>query len=115
MEVRLNKLLGTAGICSRREADEWIAAGRVTVNGKTASVGDKVSEKDTVEVDGEIVRFPKSLYNNSLDLFGKESAVNRKNIPAKSASLRTTSRNNPENRANRKLWKKDSEQNRWKQ
>ena len=107
MEVRLNKLLGTAGICSRREADEWIAAGR-------ASVGDKVSEKDTVEVDGEIVRFPKSLYNNSVDLFGKESAVNRKNIPAKSASLRTTSRNNPENRTNRKLWKKDSEQNRWK-
>ena len=41
MEERLQKLLAQAGLCSRREAERWITDGRVTVNGRTASVGDK--------------------------------------------------------------------------
>ena len=41
MEERLQKLLAQAGLCSRREAERWIDDGRVTVNGKKASVGDK--------------------------------------------------------------------------
>ena len=39
MEERLQKLLAQAGLCSRREAERWIDDGRVTVNGKKASVG----------------------------------------------------------------------------
>ena len=43
MEERLQKLLAQAGLCSRREAERWIDDGRVTVNGKKASVGDKAA------------------------------------------------------------------------
>lgn len=51
MEERLQKLLSSAGICSRRKAEEYIIAGRVKVNGKTATLGDKADiEKDQVTV-----------------------------------------------------------------
>lgn len=51
--VRLNKFLAGTGLCSRRKADELIAQGRVTINGKTAQAGDRVQSTDTVRVDGE--------------------------------------------------------------
>ena len=54
-EVRLNKFLSESGACSRREADELIAEGRVTVNGKPAIVGTQVSETDDVRLDGDRV------------------------------------------------------------
>ena len=41
-EIRLNKYLSEAGICSRREADRCIEAGKVLVNGKVAGMGQKV-------------------------------------------------------------------------
>lgn len=50
MEIRLNKYLSEAGICSRREADAWIAAGKVTVDGKVATTGMKVTEEQVVKV-----------------------------------------------------------------
>jgi 23S rRNA pseudouridine2604 synthase len=50
--MRLNKYISESGVASRREADGWIAAGRVTVNGKTAGLGTQVAEGDRVEVDG---------------------------------------------------------------
>jgi 23S rRNA pseudouridine2604 synthase len=53
--VRLNKYISETGICSRREADAWIAAGRVRVNGAPAELGTQVSEGDSVEVDGKPV------------------------------------------------------------
>jgi 23S rRNA pseudouridine2604 synthase len=49
--IRLNKRLADLGFCSRREADAWIERGWVTVNGKTAGMGLKVSPHDTVSVD----------------------------------------------------------------
>lgn len=53
MEERLQKLLSVAGLCSRRTAEAWIAAGRVTVNGHTARVGDRADpERDEVCLDG---------------------------------------------------------------
>lgn len=54
--MRLNKYLSASGVCSRRKADEWIAAGRVTVNGVKADVGMSVSGRDTVCVDGRQIR-----------------------------------------------------------
>ena len=50
--MRLNKYISESGIASRREADAWIAAGRVTVNGAPAALGTQVAEGDRVEVDG---------------------------------------------------------------
>ena len=53
--VRLNKYLSERGIASRREADRLIEEGRVTVNGKTAEVGTRVTDFDTVAVSGKTV------------------------------------------------------------
>ncbi len=52
---RLNKFITDAGYCSRREADRYIAEGRVTINGTDAGIGDMVGDGDHVEVDGERV------------------------------------------------------------
>ena len=57
MEERLQKLLAQAGLCSRREAERWITDGRVTVNGRAASVGDKADlRRDKIMVDGPSAR-----------------------------------------------------------
>jgi 23S rRNA pseudouridine2604 synthase len=50
--MRLNKHIAESGACSRREADAWIAAGRVSVNGAPGALGTKVAPGDVVEVDG---------------------------------------------------------------
>jgi 23S rRNA pseudouridine2604 synthase len=50
--MRINKYISETGICSRREADKWIDAKRVTINGKTAELGSTVDHGDDVRVDG---------------------------------------------------------------
>ena len=61
--MRLNKFLAETGACSRREADQWIEAGRVTVNGAPAVLGTQVNEGDEVRVDGQPLRpRPKRVY-----------------------------------------------------
>ncbi|WP_266159233.1 pseudouridine synthase [Dyella silvatica] len=54
--MRVNKYISEAGLCSRREADDLLIAGRVTINGEVVSTGAKALEGDEVCVDGEIVR-----------------------------------------------------------
>ena len=51
--MRLNKYISETGVCSRREADKWIDAGRVTCNGRVATLGTRVTEGDKVCIDGE--------------------------------------------------------------
>jgi 23S rRNA pseudouridine2604 synthase len=53
--VRLNKYISETGACSRREADKWIEAGRVTCNGRLAALGTRVEAGDEVRVDGELI------------------------------------------------------------
>jgi 23S rRNA pseudouridine2604 synthase len=53
--VRLNKYISETGLCSRREADARIEAGRVTINGAVATLGTQVKEGDVVCVDGQPV------------------------------------------------------------
>ncbi len=53
--VRINKYLAASGVSSRREADELIAQGLVTINGAAARPGDKVNTGDTVKVRGKRV------------------------------------------------------------
>jgi len=61
--MRLNKYLAETGACSRREADQWIEAGRVTVNGARAVLGTQVAESDEVRVDGQPLRSkPRRVY-----------------------------------------------------
>jgi len=54
MEERLQKLLSAAGICSRRAAEGYIMAGRVTVNGQIAELGWRADlERDDIRIDGK--------------------------------------------------------------
>ena len=56
MEERLQKILSAAGVCSRRAAEGYITAGRVTVNGSVAALGDRADpEKDDIRLDGKPV------------------------------------------------------------
>lgn len=61
---RLQKILSARGVASRRAAEEWIQAGRVSVNGQTAALGDTADpEKDDIRVDGkQLPRQEKLLY-----------------------------------------------------
>src|SRR6202051_4998479 len=52
-QVRLNKYISETGVCSRREADKWIEAGRVTCNGQVATLGTRVVDGDEICIDGE--------------------------------------------------------------
>ncbi len=71
-EIRINKYLAEAGICSRRGADELVAKGVVTVNGVTAEPGTKVASGDVVKVKGKPVKLVEEkviiAYNKPLGL-----------------------------------------------
>jgi 23S rRNA pseudouridine2605 synthase len=57
MKERLQKLIAAAGLASRRQAERWIEAGRVTVNGRPASLGTQAdAERDRIEIDGRPLR-----------------------------------------------------------
>lgn len=56
MGIRLNKYLSEAGVCSRREADRLVEAGRVKVDGVLAAVGMQLTEGQQVTLDGRIIR-----------------------------------------------------------
>ena len=59
MDEKLQKVLARAGLGSRRELEEWIKSGRVKVNGELATLGDRVSAKDRIHVDGRLFRTDK--------------------------------------------------------
>jgi len=61
--MRLNRFIANSGVCSRREADKYIADGKVTVNGKTVTeLGVKVTTQDVVQLDGRKLRPESKVY-----------------------------------------------------
>ncbi len=56
MDKSLNKYMSETGFCSRREADKYIEQARVTINGNVAVKGNRVQEKDVVQIDGEPIK-----------------------------------------------------------
>jgi len=56
MSEKLQKVLAAAGLGSRRQLEKWIAAGRVSVNGSTAKLGDRAESSDRIMVDGRAVK-----------------------------------------------------------
>jgi 23S rRNA pseudouridine2605 synthase len=52
MSDKLQKILANAGVGSRREMERWIESGRISVNGKLATLGDRVEPSDKIRVDG---------------------------------------------------------------
>ena len=82
--VRLNKYVSNSGLCTRREADDYIINGRVSVNNEIViKLGSKVSLDDEVKVDGKIIfpyDFQYLLLNKPLDfdfnISGKKNVLN---------------------------------------
>lgn len=88
---RLHKILAEAGIGSRREIEEWIIAGRISVNGLPADVGQKVGPEDKVRVNGKPInlrftpRLPRVIMYHKMegeivsrdDPEGRQSVFNR--------------------------------------
>lgn len=84
-EIRLNKFIAHAGLCSRREADTFIEEGKVKVNGEIVrELGIKVRRKDNVEVDGQRISLEPFVYlllNKSKDVITTtDDEKNRKTV-----------------------------------
>lgn len=58
--VRLNKFISESGVCSRREADKYIESGQVLINGRKAKIGDLVTPRDKVIVNGRLIEGKKA-------------------------------------------------------
>lgn len=58
MDEKLQKVLASAGLGSRREMERWIEEGRIEVNNKTATIGDRVKTTDRIKVDGRFINLP---------------------------------------------------------
>lgn len=82
--TNLNKFISSTGICSRREAEKLITAGRVTINGKPTQLGNRVFEGDVVKIDGKPLRAkPKTLYialNKPVGIVSTTDSKEKKNI-----------------------------------
>ena len=72
--IRLNKYISESGLCSRREADRFIELKNVTINGKTAVLGDRVGPKDKVRVNGILVE-PRAKEDEIYILFNKPVGI----------------------------------------
>lgn len=57
---KLQKILANAGLGSRREIEKWISAGRVSVNGSISELGERATDKDTIRVDGRVIKIKPS-------------------------------------------------------
>ncbi len=89
--ISLNKFISQTGICSRREADKWIDAGRVLLNGVVAKKGNRVFHTDTVIIDGQPLKSkPKLIYialnkppgiTSTTDLKDKDNIIDFVNHP----------------------------------
>ncbi len=82
--INLNKYISSTGICSRREAEKFIVAGEVTINGRIAQLGNRVFEGDEVMLKGKPLRSkPKTLYialNKPVGIVSTTDSKERKNI-----------------------------------
>ncbi|MEL6843339.1 MAG: 23S rRNA pseudouridine(2604) synthase RluF [Bacteroidota bacterium] len=80
----LNKYISSTGICSRREADELIRAGRVRLNGQVAQLGNRVFAGDKVQLDGRALGAkPQALYiafNKPIGIVCTTDPKEKKNI-----------------------------------
>ncbi len=97
-EIRLNRYIANAGICSRREADTYIAAGNVTVNGKVVTeMGFKVKRSDDVRFDGRklnpekkeyiLLNKPKNFITTTSDEKGRRTVMELVSSASKSRLL----------------------------
>ena len=84
LSTNLNKFISSTGICSRRDAEKFIQAGRVTINKNVAQLGNRVFKGDKVRVDGRLLEpKPKTLYialNKPVGIVCTTDSKEKKNI-----------------------------------
>ena len=54
--MRIQKYIAETGLCSRRKAEEYIREGKITVNGKTAVIGQNIEENDIIKYNGKLLK-----------------------------------------------------------
>ena len=88
MKQRIQKLLSSSGICSRRQAETLIKEGRLTVNDEKSHLGQMIDHKDLVRIDGKLIDLPKAnsklrvlMYHKDLgEISSKKDPEGRKTI-----------------------------------
>jgi 23S rRNA pseudouridine2605 synthase len=65
MSEKIQKILANAGLGSRRQIETWIQEGRITVNGRCASIGDRMTYHDIVHIDGREIKLIKSKHQKT--------------------------------------------------
>jgi 23S rRNA pseudouridine2605 synthase len=65
MSEKIQKVLANAGLGSRRQIEDWLRQGRISVNGAVAKLGDRMTMDDTVRVDGRDINLIKSTAQKS--------------------------------------------------
>ena len=79
---KLQKIIANAGLGSRRQVETWIAAGRVSVNGKIATLGDRAQLSDKIRVDGKLIRRQKAAPKTRMIMYHKpEGQICTRNDP----------------------------------
>ena len=69
--LRLQKLLAGAGFGSRRAIEEWIRAGRVTIDGKVAQLGDRAQPGGDIRLDGKPLATAAAAHTHAVLLYNK--------------------------------------------
>lgn len=82
-DEKLQKIMASTGIASRRESEKWIKAGRVSVNGKIAEVGDRATNKDLIRVDGKVIKVtqPENFERKMIAYHKPEGEISTKKDP----------------------------------
>jgi 23S rRNA pseudouridine2605 synthase len=90
LNERLQKVLAGAGVASRREAEAWISAGRVTVNGRPAELGQRVGPEDVIAVDGRRLRLERASPEDLLLVYHRSPGEALKAATAQDGEVGTT-------------------------
>ena len=89
---KLQKILARAGLGSRRELEEWITDGRISIDGKKATLGDRVTGRERIRVDGKQLRLKDSIEaKTTVIIYNKpEGQICTKNDPDGRETVFTT-------------------------
>jgi len=78
---KLQKVMARAGLCSRRQAETLIEAGRVSINGSIATLGARVEPKDTIRVDGKILKILDEVPTRVIAYYKPDGEISTQNDP----------------------------------